>query len=211
MRNIILGAVFWIMTGSFCFAETIPFQEVKPSQCILGQGQSFDLVLTTQEQFNDFLYQHYHQYFMDTLISWGQITKKDIPADYKDQLRKLREKEPGLREAVYLKKINEKLGQSLMTTEAMPMLTIRNCIFPVIDFSRETLIIMNMSLVGCRKPLIENSIKRDADQKTCLVELHITQYGSCQVAHFASVWLKIPKPPADYQIKFKKEISTSAQ
>ena len=204
MKLTILGLMLWAAIGSVSWAEEIMFHPEDMSDCVIGAGWSEKQVITTKEEYEDLIY-NYHKNYLDYLVHLGKITPADVPADYKDKLMKLRDQEI-LTEAGYVSKIDSKFGQLLKSPDVSPFaVRFQNCQLPNIDFARSTLIIKDLKLGGCHKPLIEKHINNDPDKKAYIINLDISEQGFCQVLMYQSVWFVVPKLPEGYQVLFDEK------
>lgn len=208
MKPAILGLMLWAAIGSLSWAEEIMFCPTDMSDCVIGAGWGEKQVITTKEEYGDLIY-NYHKNSIDYLVQLGKIAPEDVPADYKDTLMKLRDQEI-LTEAGYASKIDEKFGQLLKSPDVSPFaVRFQSCELPRIDFTRNTLIIKDLELGGCHKPLIEKHVNNDPDKKAYIINLDISQQGFCDVLMYQSIWFVAPKLPEGYQVLFNEKTTTN--
>lgn len=74
---------------------------------------------------------------------------------------------------------------------------------PYIDFTKYTLLGIDETAKGCKKPTFQYEIYFDYQNNKYFFDLIITVYGECEVANPVKIWCLIPKMPENSVVDFK--------
>ena len=207
MKKLILALALFSQT-SMCLAEQVQFHEIALKSCLfIPPGtQASNQLITSQSDYDDFIFKFLHEYLTEFLVQWAKNEKRqvpEVPHDYKNQLRSLRASKPGLREAEYVHLISSELARPLVNGVPSPVSHLSPCSFPAVDFSSENLILMSTLSGGCRSPNIKYEVVADHEKKEIRVTLVLQQIGMCKAGHWISSLLKVPASPKGYKVAFE--------
>jgi hypothetical protein len=119
-------------------------------------------------------------------------------ANYPGILARQRALYQGLTEAEY-----EQLARAEVY-RYLPFRGTEDCLHPEIDFSMYTLLGSAAGASGCEKPLVTFRYTPPKDGKPAILALFVTEYGTCEMAWWESVWLLVPTVPKDVGVEFQE-------
>jgi hypothetical protein len=78
------------------------------------------------------------------------------------------------------------------------------CELPVIDFTKESLVILKVNAGGCDVPTLAKTVSLNKDKKVVTVQMDIQQNGYCKMLHVVPVYFTIPKVADGFKIELKQ-------
>lgn len=75
--------------------------------------------------------------------------------------------------------------------------------WPVIDFTKFTLLGITVGVAGCKEPLSEHTVYYQSKQSFYVFELIVTQQGFCKMLNNVDIWCLIPQITENATVEFK--------